>query len=141
MKPSIVATLICICCHTAASHACETTPTPAKMPSNLPSALSANLSTHMASPPAARLVAAAATGVDSSPVVRRTAAHTHTDGAPPAYTPAVARPMPVAVAAPSTTGQPAPAAEGSSDRSETMLAVALALMAGIALRRWGSARP
>ena len=134
MKPSIVATLICICCHTAASHACETTPTAAAMPSTL----LANHSTSMAGPSAARLVATAAKGVDAQPVVRRTAAHSHTDGAP-VYTPAMARPMPVA--APSPAGQPASSGEGTRDRSETMLAVALALMAGIALRRWGSARP
>lgn len=134
MNSSIVATLICICCHTAASHACETTPTAANMPSTLPSALSANISS---AHPGVRLVATAATGVDTAPAVRRTAAH-QADGAP-MYTPAVARPMPVA--APSAaTGQPAPASEGRGDRSETMLAVALALMAGIALRRWGSAR-
>lgn len=135
MKPSIVATLICICCHTAASYACETTPTAANMPSTLPSALSANISS---AHPGVRLVAAAATSVEAAPAVRRTAAH-QTDGAP-MYTPAVARPMPVAAPSPAT-GQPAPSTEGgSSDRSETMLAVALALMAGIALRRWGSAR-
>ena len=135
MKPSIVATLICLCCHTAASLACETTPAAANMPSTMPAALSANIS----SPPAMRLVATAAASVDAAPVVRRTAAHAHTDGVPSAYTQAVARPMPVA--APSPAGQPAPAPEGRGDRSETMLAVALALMAGIALRRWGSARP
>lgn len=134
MKPSIVATLICICCHTAASHACETKPTAANMPSTLPSALSANISS---AHPGVRLVATAATGVDAAPAVRRTAAH-QTDGAP-MYTPAVARPMPVAAPSPAA-GQPAPVAESRGDRSETMLAVALALMAGIALRRWGSAR-
>ena len=121
MKPLIAAPLTCVCigCQSLAFASCE--PAADASASSAPRMVATS-----GGPPAPAVRAAVHQGVG--------AANTTTNAIYPASV--VTRTRAAVAPAPAE-----PPAESPGRRSQTLLAVALALMAGIALRRWGSAGP